>query len=138
MNFDEIVDRLEQFGYHLQGSENYVIIFIKNKCIYEIKNICNIDLDDENLYDQALENLKYKAIDKICAEFLLMKLNAGSLDLNGIDMSQLGYKSVTEGDTSVTFATDGGETREQALRDYLTKLSTLDKEELYKFRKMEW
>lgn len=138
MDLQEIIDRLAQFGYQLQDGDDVVIVFLKDKCICEIKNICNIDLNDQELYDQALENLKYKAIDKICADFLLMKLIAGSLDLNNINMSQVGYKSVTEGDTSVTFATEGGETREQIVKAYLTQLSTLDKEELYKFRKMEW
>lgn len=137
----EVIERLKQFGYQPSQSDEAVIFFLRNKTIDEIKNICNIDkvpYEIELLFDNEFETLKYKVVDKICAEFLLMKLNAGSLNLNGIDMSQLGYKSVTEGDTSVTFATDGGETREQTLRDYLTKLSTLDKEELYKYRKMEW
>ena len=137
LEIQEIIVRLEQFGYHVPEQEVNILVFLKGKTVYEIENICNINLNDE-LYDKALENLRYKAIDKICAEFLLMKLNAGVLNLDDIDMNKIGLKSVTEGDTSVTYATDGGQSREQILKAYLIGLSLLDQEELYKYRKMEW
>ena len=138
LDLHEIIDRLEHFGYQIEPAEYSVITFLKEKVINEVKNICNIDLEESELFNQATENLKYKIIDKICAEFLLIKLNAGTLTINDIDMNKIGLKSVTEGDTSVTYATDGGQSREQILNSYVTQLSTLDKEELYKYRKMEW
>lgn len=138
LDLHEIIDRLEHFGYQIEPAEYSAIIFLKEKVINEVKNICNIDLDEGELYEKTSENLKYKVIDKICAEFLLTKLNSGTLTIDDIDMSKIGLKSVTEGDTSVTYATDGGQSREQILNSYLTQLSTLDKEELYKYRKMEW
>lgn len=137
----EVIERLKQFGYQPSQADESVIFFLRNKTIDEIKNICNIDkapYEVEDLFDNEFETLKYKVVDKICAELLLMKLNAGVLNLDDIDMSKIGLKSVTEGDTSVTYATDGGQSREQILNSYLTQLSTLDKEELYKYRKMEW
>lgn len=137
----EVIERLKQFGYRPSQADESVIFFLRNKTIDEIKNICNIDkvpYEVEDLFDNEFETLKYKVVDKICAELLLMKLNTGVLNLDDIDISKIDLKSVTEGDTSVTYATDGGQSREQTLRDYLTKLSTLDKEELYKYRKMEW
>lgn len=138
LDLHEIIDRLEHFGYQIEPAEYSAIIFLKEKVINEVKNICNIDLEESELFTQATENLKYKIIDKICAELLLMKLNAGTLTINDIDISKIDIKSVTEGDTSVTYATDGGQSREQIVNSYLTQLSTLDKEELYKYRKMEW
>lgn len=138
LEIQEIIDRLAHFGYHAEQEEQSTIIFLKNKALNEVKNICNIDLEESELFNQATENLKYKIIDKICAEFLLTKLNSGTLTIDDIDMSKIDIKSVTEGDTSVTYATDGGQSREQILNSYLTQLSTLDKEELYKYRKMEW
>lgn len=138
LEIQEIIDRLAHFGYQAKQEEQSALFFLKEKAINEVKNICNIDLEESELFSQASENLKYKVIDKICAEFLLMKLNAGTLTINDIDMNKMGLKSVTEGDTSVTYATDGGQSREQILNSYLTQLSTLDKEELYKYRKMEW
>lgn len=137
----EVIERLKQFGYQPSQADESVIFVLRNKTIDEIKNICNIDkvpYEVEDLFDNEFETLKYKVVDKICAELLLMKLNAGVLNLDDIDISKLDLKSVTEGDTSVTYATDGGQSREQILNSYLTQLSTLDKEELYKYRKMEW
>lgn len=139
--YSEVIERLQQFGYRPSQADGSVIFVLRNKTIDEIKNICNIDkvpYEVEDLFDNEFETLKYKVVDKICAELLLMKLNTGVLNLDDIDISKIDLKSVTEGDTSVTYATDGGQSREQTLRDYLTKLSTLDKEELYKYRKMEW
>ena len=137
----EVIERLKQFGYQPSQSDEAVIFFLRNKTIDEIKNICNIDkvpYEVEDLFDNEFETLKYKVVDKICAELLLMKLNTGVLNLDDIDISKIDIKSVTEGDTSVTYATDGGQSREQIVNSYLTQLSTLDKEELYKYRKMEW
>ena len=73
----------------------------------------------------------------ICGQFLLEKKSTGNLTLNDINLNNVQVKSISEGDTNISYATDG-------IQDSCAKLDTLiqsllnAKKYLYKFRRLVW
>ena len=120
--YDLVVSRLSSFGYDLQPGD-LVSEYIKNFC---------------NIYGDLPERLKYYTIDKICGDFLKSKLLTGNLQFSDINFSSPVVKSITEGDSSVSFAVDKSQTPAQMLTSFIDNLLAFDKNILYRFRRLEW
>lgn len=131
MQFDieSVIKRLESFGYILKPNDEYALGFVLEKIKLDILNFCNIqELPDE---------LIYVAVDMACGEFLLEKKSTGSLNLNDIDLNSVAIKSISEGDTSVSYATENTQDALQKL-DVLIQNLLDSKKYLYKFRRLAW
>lgn len=131
MQFDieSVIKRLESFGYILKPNDEYALGFVLEKIKLDILNFCNIqELPDE---------LIYVAVDMACGEFLLEKKSTGNINLNDIDLNSVAIKSISEGDTSVSYATENTQDALQKLDGLIQSL--LDsKKYLYKFRRLAW
>lgn len=130
MQFNQIqvINRLEGLGYILKPGDIETLGFLIGKVESDILNFCNID---------ALPNAAaYIAIDMVCGEFLLEKKSAGNLILNGIDLNKSDVKSISEGDTSVSFDSNSQNAGQKA--DDLINSLLASKNNLYKFRRLAW
>jgi hypothetical protein len=131
MQFDieSVIKRLESFGYILKPNDEYALGFVLEKIKLDILNFCNIqELPDE---------LIYVAIDMVCGEFLLEKKSTGNINLNDIDLNSVAIKSISEGDTSVSYATENTQDALQKLDGLIQSLLD-NKKYLYKFRRLAW
>lgn len=124
----EVINRLEGLGYTIKPGDNETLGFLIGKIENEILNFCNID-------ELPIEAV-YIAIDMVCGEFLLDKKSAGTLILNGIDLNQSEVKSISEGDTSVSFDSNNQNAAQKA--DMLINSLIDSKRNLYKFRRLAW
>ena len=129
LNVEMVTKRLESFGYTLKPNDEYALGFLLEKTKLDILNFCNIK-------ELPLE-LNYVAIDIVCGEFLLEKKSVGALSLNDIDLNAVAIKSISEGDTNVSYATENTQGALQKLDTLIQNL--LDsKKYLYKFRRIAW
>lgn len=127
-NESQVINRLEGLGYVLKPGDNLTLGFLIGKIESDILNFCNID----TLPDAAV----YIAIDMVCGEFLQDKKSAGALILNGIDINTADVKSISEGDTSVSFDSNSQNAAQKA--DVLINSLLASKNNLYKFRRLAW
>ena len=129
--YDLVVSRLTSFGYDLQLKKKKKIEYSIALVSEYIKNFCNI-------YGDLPERLQYYIVDKICGDFLKSKLLTGNLQFSDINFSSPVVKSITEGDSSVSFAVDKSQTPAQMLTSFIDNLLAFDKNILYRFRRLEW
>ena len=113
--YDLVVSRLSSFGYDLQPGDQQKIEYSIALVSEYIKNFCNI-------YGDLPERLKYYTVDKICGDFLKSKLLTGNLQFSDINFSSPVVKSITEGDSSVSFAVDKSQTPAQMLTSFIDNL----------------
>jgi hypothetical protein len=90
---NDVLKRLTSLGYESGETDFWVLGFVIDKITNEIKNVCNTA--------DIPEGLHHVAVDMTCGEFLKMKKGTGTL--NGFDV-EAAVKSISEGDTSVTYA----------------------------------
>ena len=93
----KVIARLADVGYMVSDDENAALTFLIGKTEEYIKNYCNIA--------EVPAELEYAEIDAIAAEYLSNRAMYGGLDDTAIKLSKI--SSVTEGDTSVSYADDG-------------------------------
>lgn len=106
MTLEEVKNRLSQFGYEVTVNDELILNFIMSKVVAEVKRDCNISLIPSDI-DPIV-------IDMICGEFLFEKKSLSPTNFF-IDFSST-VKSISEGDTSYTFAIGSGDlTNEQRL-----------------------
>lgn len=106
---DDVKQRLESFGYVTTPADDWPLSFCIDKVQTHIKNSCNVS--------EVPEGLRSVAVDMACGEFLFGKKQSGQGV--GIDFEAV-VKSITEGDTTVTFdAPSGAESKYDALIGYL-------------------
>ena len=74
-------------------------------------------------------------VDMICGEVLNAKFLSGQLDLTNLDLDGV-IQSVSEGDTSVSFSTEGSD--EAKLKGLLSWLIQGKGSDLLCYRKMRW
>lgn len=117
----EIKARLETLGYTAKSEDDGFIAFVLEKTNERIKIFTNQSL--------VPEELKYEIIDAVASEFMLTKLAT-----NGLDVERA-VQSITEGDTSVTFAS--GSDAVSMLKHHYDGLA-LDYTKLIKYRVMVW
>lgn len=119
---DLVIARLTMFGVTLEETDTPMIQYGIEFIGLKIKNFCNIE--------EIPEELDYEWANAVCADFLRMKLSTGSLEnVSGI------VKSITEGDTTVSYSESG--TPESQLLECISRMS-LDISGLVRFRKMVW
>lgn len=93
----KVIARLADMGYMVSEDDNSALTFLIGKTEEYIKNYCNIDA--------VPAELEHAETDAIAAEFLSNKAMYGGLDDTGLKLGRV--TSVTEGDTSVSYADDG-------------------------------
>lgn len=97
-----VISRLKTLGYEAGESDTFVLAFLISKVENHIKDYCNIT--------EIPDNLKYIFCDIVCGEFLneLYALNKLGDNFN----LEQGIKTITEGDTTITFMdADSDETK---------------------------
>ena len=129
LSVEMVAKRLESFGYELKPNDEYALGFLLEKTKLDILNFCNIK-------ELPLE-LNYVAVDMVCGEFLLEKKSVGALNLSDIDLNTVPIKSISEGDTSVSYATENSQSAQEKL-DVLIQTLLDTKKYLYKFRRIAW
>ena len=118
---NEIKERLETLGYDATSEDNAFISFVLDKTNERIKMFTNQSV--------VPEELKYEIIDAVASEIMLAKLAT-----NGLDVERA-VQSISEGDTSVTFANGSDEV--SMLKRHYDGLA-LDYTKLIKYRVMAW
>lgn len=129
--YEAVTDRLNMFGYEMQEGDEPKIIYSIGLITENIRNFCNINGD-------LPEKLKYYSVDKICGDFLKTKLMTGNLSFEDIDFNAPTVQSITEGDTSVTYAVGASDSEAQKMTKFIDSLNATDKNILYRFRRFEW
>ena len=129
--YEAVTDRLNMFGYEMQEGDEPKIIYSIGLITENIRNFCNINGD-------LPEKLKYYSVDKICGDFLKTKLMTGNLSFEDIDFNAPTVQSITEGDTSVTYAVGASDSEAQKMTKFIDSLNATDKNILYRFRQFEW
>lgn len=129
--YEAVTDRLNMFGYEMQEGDEPKIIYSIGLITENIRNFCN-------LYGDLPEELKYYSVDKICGDFLKTKLMTGNLSFEDIDFNAPTVQSITEGDTSVTYAVGASDSEAQKMTKFIDSLNATDKNILYRFRRFEW
>ena len=127
MLLDDIKSRLAVFGYVLTENDTWLIEFTTSKIENDIKNLCNVAVIPEELYQTK--------IDMIAGDFLFAKKNMGQI--TSIDLTTA-VKSIQEGDTSITYAIgDGNFTPEQRFDAIINSLRNpcID---FAAFRRIKW
>ncbi len=129
--YESVTERLNMFGYEIQEGDEPKIIYSIGLITENIRNFCN-------LYGDLPEELKYYSVDKICGDFLKTKLMTGNLSFEDIDFDAPTVQSITEGDTSVTYAVGASDSEAQKMTKFIDSLNATDKNILYRFRRFEW
>lgn len=124
---EDIKNRLEFFGYTLLDSDSLALDFVIDKVENKIKNECNITEIPDGLYQVE--------IDRICGEFLFAKKQSGQLTEYDFDLIE---KQIQDGDTTVTYAVEAGQTPEQRFDKLVKSLQDTGKGEFASFRRLRW
>lgn len=124
---EDIKNRLASFGYTLLDTDSFALEFVIDKVENKIKNECNITEIPDGLYQVE--------IDRICGEFLFAKKQSGQLTEYDFDLIE---KQIQDGDTSVTYAVEAGQTPEQRFDKLVRSLMDTGKGEFASFRRLRW
>lgn len=130
-SFDKLIEvvlkRLVSFGYTPTKDDDFSIAFGIQKVQSHIQNVTNQEIVPEGLFEVAT--------DMVCGEFLNVKYLSGKLEMDNLDFEGI-VKSVTEGDTSVTFEVSGQD--EDKFRKLIAWLMDGKGCDLLCYRKMRW
>ena len=121
-----VIQRLESFGYVADASDDFALLFAMAKVTDTIKNECNVS--------EIPDGLGQIAVDMVCGEFLAAKKGGGQLANTDLDV-EAAIKTISEGDTSITYAVgDGGITL-----DWLINwLISYGKSQFVTYRRLAW
>lgn len=127
--YNEVVARLNDFGYTALAADEHVINFLINKWTTYVLDFCNVD--------SLPVGVEPKLIDKVCGEFLYYKKGSGQLG-ETFDF-EAPAKIIKEGDTSITMSYgEGGKTPEQRFDNMLSTLMNSFDKNLVRYRRMAW
>ena len=126
ITINDITDRLVQLGYEVKEGDEAALLFALGQTEEKIKNICNVSEIPDGLF--------YKAIDMACGSFLGMMNMTGQLSGYSVSGGERLIKTVSEGDTTVTYQDSSAASD---LSEFLNALSLADSE-LIKYRKLCW
>ena len=130
--YEDIVKRLESFGYTVAEADTWPLNFTMDKVSKSIIDECGVydRTIDEMVIPDGLTNT---VVDMVVGEFLYYKKQSGALE--GFNLDQA-IKSVKTGDTTVTFS----EKDSDASRfDHLVHtLIAGNRGELASYRKIKW
>jgi hypothetical protein len=124
---EDIKNRLAFFGYTILDSDALALNFVIDKVENKIKNECSITEIPDGLYQVE--------IDRICGEFLFAKKQSGQLTEYDFDLIE---KQIQDGDTTVTYAIEAGQTPEQRFDKLIKNLMECGKGEFASFRRLKW
>lgn len=126
-NIENITARLAAVGYTYNARQDGVILsLLWNEVILEICHACNIS---------NVDTCDYAEVERVVTFRLLQtKLKTGTLD--GVVMQDI-VKKVTEGDTTVEFAT-GNTSATETLSAYFVQNSEISKNLIASHRKLVW
>jgi CheY-like chemotaxis protein len=130
LNVETVKQRLEQFGYSVQVTDDAAIDWALQKAKSYACNECSVT--------EVPDALVYVVVDMAAGEFLQMKKTFAPNDLSGFDLSAA-VKQISEGDASVTFATgEGSLTDEQRLSNFISYLLNYGTPQFSCFRRVRW
>jgi len=124
---EAVLQRLVSFGHSPTKDDVFSIAF----GIQKIRNHILNQINQEVVPDELFEVM----VDMVCGEFLNGMYLCGKLDMDELDFEGI-VKSVTEGDTSVTFETSGQD--EDKFRKLIAWLMDGKGCDLLCYRKMRW
>lgn len=123
-----VTERLRQFGYEVEEREIPQIRFELETILNYVKNYCNI-----TIIPDILDN---RIIDRVCSAYLFNKKNTGTLA--NFDY-ELVIKKITEGDTSIQYATGQGEdTPENRFDSFVKQLERGFDKWITPHRRLRW
>lgn len=124
---EAVAKRLVSFGYTPTEEDAWMIAFTMQKVMHHVLNEINHTKVPDELFEVV--------VDMVCGEFLLVKFQTGKLVLDSLDLDGM-IQSVTEGDTTVSFSTEGSD--ESKFNSLLTWLIQGKGSDLLCYRKMRW
>ena len=124
---ESVIQRLVSFGYTPTEEDAWVIAFTVRGTVNHVLNEIN--------HQKVPEGLHEVVVDMICGEVLNAKFRSGQLDMTNLDLDGM-IQSVSEGDTTVSFSTDGSD--ESKLNNLLTWLIQGKGSDLLCYRRMRW
>lgn len=129
--YEAVVLRLAMLGYQVKEDDKPAIDYLTSKCRVELlADIHHKDVPDGLIYTLA---------DMVAGFFLQDKLDAGTLEIDGLDFSAA-VKSITEGDISITAsgASDGSLSPEARFIAALASMVHPSEHILGAFRRLKW
>lgn len=127
---EEVKKLLKAFGCTTTQNDQWMLDFILDKVQNHIHHTIN--------RQDIPEGLKKEAVQMAAGEFLLFKKSSGQLDIETVSLEAIA-KSITAGDTSVTFSTgEGSQTPEQRLNTYIQMLLNPPEACFYAYRRLVW
>ena len=131
INVEDIKKRLESFGYSAVP-ENEAALAIALKTASDIcKNDCNVP--------EIPEGLETIVIDMTVGEFLIALKTFNPSSLSNIGLSfESAVKELSEGDTKISFATEGNLSDEQKLDYLIGSLINGRRSEFACYRRLRW
>ena len=131
ITLEDIKKRLESFGYSAVSENEAALAFALKKASDICKNDCNVS--------EVPEGLKSIVTDMAVGEFLLALKTFNPLSLSSIGLSfEYVVKELSEGDTRISFATDGNKSDEQKLDIMIDMLINGRKSEFACYRRLRW
>ena len=130
--YEAVVSRLAMLGYQVTEQDKPAIDYLTSKCrVALLASIHHKDVPD---------GLIYTLVDMVAGSFLQDKLDAGTLEIEGMDFSAAAAKSITEGDVSITFASasDGVSSPEGRFLATLDGMVRPSEKILGAFRRLKW
>ena len=122
---DRVLQRLASFG--CTAPDEWAVQF----CIDKAENYIKNQINRTDISAELAEVLT----DRACGEYLQAAYASGKLELESLDLTNA-VQSVSEGDTSVTFAADASDSAR--LNALIARLLTAGEEDLLCFRKLRW
>ena len=125
--FNAVLQRLISLNYKLEENDDWILCFAMQSVENNIKNSCNVT--------SVPDELLHIAVDRVCGEFLFTKKQTGQLTIEGLDLDGA-ISSISEGDTSISFAAGGtDDERFNLLVDYL---KTKGDGDFVCYRRLKW
>lgn len=129
--YEAVVARTAMMGYTAAEDDKPAIDYLTGKCRVEL--LASIH------HKEVPDGLLYTLVDMVAGSFLQGKLDAGTLEIEGLDFSPAA-KSITEGDVSVTFAgaSDGSPSAEARFAAAVAAMAHPTERILGAFRRLKW
>ena len=124
---EDIKNRLKMIGYEWKKEDEIVINLVIDKVESSIKTRCSID--------EIPSELEQIIVDRICGDFLFAKKQSGQLTEYDFELIE---KQIQDGDTTVTYAIEAGQTPEQRFDKLIKNLMDSGKGEFASFRRLKW
>jgi hypothetical protein len=127
---NDVINRLQSLGYTFDADKDtWVLGFLVRKVDATLKNETNQPEVPDGLYAVY--------VDMVCGEFLLAKRVSGGLSDTNMN-TEAAVKSITEGDTSISFAVDTSGHEKTPFDAVIAFLLEGRKAEILRYRRLAW